>query len=116
MPMLTIHLSEEQQAKDVREELLGRGSRLVAETIGKPEEYVMVACGYSALSMGGERGNAAFVELRSIGGLDPDVNRHLSESLCTLIHETTGVPPARIYINFLDIPRSDWGWNNKTFG
>lgn len=116
MPTLTIHLSEETQTKDIREELLGRGSRLVAETLGKPEDYVMVACNYTALSMGGVRGNAAFVELRSIGGLDAAINRRLSQDLCTLVNETTGVPPERIYINFLDVPRTDWGWNNKTFG
>jgi phenylpyruvate tautomerase PptA (4-oxalocrotonate tautomerase family) len=56
------------------------------------------------------------VDLRSIGGLDDDVNRQLSQKVCRLLNETLGVPQNRIYLNFTDVPASHWGWKGVTFG
>jgi hypothetical protein len=72
MPLLkletTVVLTDEK-----RKALLASLSKIVAETIGKPEEYVMVAVSPAAILMSGKPGDAAFVDLRSIGGLSGGV-------------------------------------------
>jgi phenylpyruvate tautomerase len=104
--------------EDKRQALLASLSKIVAETIGKPEQYVMVAvaANQAALQMSGSPGNAAFVEVRSIGGLSNDVNRKLSQKVCKLLNDSLGVPANRIYLNFSDVQASHWGWNGSTFG
>jgi phenylpyruvate tautomerase PptA (4-oxalocrotonate tautomerase family) len=115
MPLLkletTVVLSE-----DKRQALLASLSKIVAEIIGKPQQYVMVAAGQAAMQMSGSPGNAAFVDVRSIGGLTGEVNRKLSKKVCELLHESLGIPPNRIYLNFTDVQASHWGWNGNTFG
>src|SRR5450759_5244557 len=109
MPLLrletTVVVSDEK-----RKGLLASLSKIVAEAIGKPEDYVMVTVIPAAILMSGKPGDAAFVDLRSIGGLDDDVNRKLSQEVCRLLNEILGVPQNRIYLNFTDVPASHWGW------
>jgi phenylpyruvate tautomerase PptA (4-oxalocrotonate tautomerase family) len=61
MPLLkletTVVLSE-----DKRKALLASLSKAVAETIGKPEQYVMVTIGQAAMLMSGNPGAVAFVD------------------------------------------------------
>src|SRR5208283_3813675 len=115
MPLLkletTVVLTEDQ-----RQALLASLSKTVAETIGKPQQYVMVAAGPAAMQMSGSPGNAAFVDVRSLGGLTDDVNRKLSQKVSQLLHDSLGIPPNRIYLNFTDVQASHWGWNGSTFG
>lgn len=54
--------------------LLAALSKIVAGMIGKPEQYVMVVISPAAIRMSGNSGDAAFVDIRSIGGLNGDVN------------------------------------------
>ena len=68
------------------------------------------------MQMSGNAGNAAFVEVRSIGGLTGEVNHQLSQKVCQLLHDSLGVPQNRIYLNFTDVQASHWGWNGSTFG
>jgi phenylpyruvate tautomerase len=95
--------------------LLATLSKTVAETIGKPEQYVMVTLSQAAMLMSGNQGKAAFVDVRSIGGLSGDVNRRLSQKLCKLLNDALGVPENRVYLNFTDVEASNWGWNGSTF-
>ena len=115
MPLLkletTVVLSEDKQKS-----LLASLSKAVAGTIGKPEQYVMVTVGQSAILMSGKPGDAAFVDIRSIGGLSHDVNRKLSDHICKLLHDSLGVPPDRVYVNFTEVDAGNWGWNGSTFG
>jgi phenylpyruvate tautomerase len=115
MPLLkletTVVLSE-----DKRKALLASLSKAVAGTIGKPEQYVMVTVGQAAILMSGKPGDAAFVDIRSIGGLTDDVNRKLSKLVCQLLHDSLGVSPDRSYLNFTDVKAGAWGWNGSTFG
>jgi len=107
----TVVLSEDKQ-----QALLASLSKIVAETIGKPQQYVMVAASQAVMQMSGTPGEAAFVDVRSIGGLTSDVNRKLSQKVCKLLNDTLGVPPNRIYLNFTEVEASHWGWNGSTFG
>jgi phenylpyruvate tautomerase PptA (4-oxalocrotonate tautomerase family) len=115
MPLLkletTVILSD-----DKRKALLASLSSIVAETIGKPEQYVMVVLSPAAIIMSGKPGDAAFADIRSIGGLGGEVNRQLSQKVCRVLKETLGVPPDRVYLNFTEVGAGDWGWNGSTFG
>ena len=115
MPLLKVEtavvLSDEK-----RKALLAALSKAVAGTIGKPEQYVMVAIGSGAILMSGEPGDAAFVDIRSIGGLTADVNRKLSQQVCKLLNDSLGIPPDRVYLNFTDVEAGNWGFNGSTFG
>jgi phenylpyruvate tautomerase PptA (4-oxalocrotonate tautomerase family) len=68
MPLLrletTVTLSKEQTRT-----VLGSLSKVVAGAIGKPKQYVMITISHSAMSMSGKAVGAAFVDIRSIGGL-----------------------------------------------
>jgi phenylpyruvate tautomerase len=115
MPLLkletTVVLSE-----DKHKALLASLSKAVAGTIGKPEQYVMVTVGQAAILMSGKPGDAAFADIRSIGGLTDDVNRKLSKQVCQLLHDSLGVSPDRVYLNFTDVKAGAWGWDGSTFG
>ena len=115
MPLLkletTVALPDEK-----RHALLTSLSKLVADTIGKPEEYVMVTVSAASVLMSGKTGHCCFVDIRSIGGLSADVNRKLSQKVCRILNETMGVSPNRVYLNFTDVPATNWGWNGNTFG
>jgi hypothetical protein len=67
MPLLkletTVALTE-----DKRQALLASLSKTVAETIGKPQQYVMATASQAAIQMSGSPGDAAFVDVRSIAG------------------------------------------------
>jgi len=115
MPLLkletTVALNEEK-----RKSLLSDLSRVMTETTGKPEQYVMVTASQSSILMSGKPGDAAFVDIRGIGGLTGGVNRQLSEKICRLLNQSLGVPANRIYLNFTDVEGANWGWDGNTFG
>jgi phenylpyruvate tautomerase PptA (4-oxalocrotonate tautomerase family) len=115
MPLLkletTVALSDEE-----KKALLASLSKIVAGMIGKPEQYVMVVANPVAMLMSGKPGDAALVDVRSIGGLGGDVNRQLAQKICGLLKESIGVPPDRVYLNFTDIAAGNWGWDGSTFG
>ena len=102
--------------EDKQKTLLSSLSKAVAETIGKPEQYVMVTISQAAMAMSGTPGNAAFVDIRSIGGLTSSVNRKLSEQICKLLNDSLGIPPDRVYLNFAEVDAGNWAWHGSTFG
>ena len=115
MPLIkvetTVVLTDEK-----RSALLAALSKIGVETIGKPEDYFMVNLGQCAFMMSGKPGEAAFVDVRSIGGLGGDVPKKLSQKICAALHESLGIPPSRIYLNFTEVAARNWGWNASTFG
>ncbi len=115
MPLLELKTSVP-IPEERREEIVRSLSRVTAEVIGKPEGYVMVTLDEVKVCMGGEVGPGAFVDVRSIGGLDGGVNKQLSKKVCALLGEELDIPSNRIYLNFTDIARSSWGWDGGTFG
>src|SRR5271157_1489512 len=103
MPLLKLSLSVKLD-EDTKTSLLQNLSKTLAEGLGKPENYVMVAIDDGvAISMSGEIGPAAFADVRSIGALDAKINKAFSKKLCTLLNEQCEIPPDRIYINYTDI-------------
>ena len=115
MPLLRLETSAA-LPEDKRKVLLASLSKAVAETIGKPEQYVMVTVSQAGMLMSGKPGDGAFVDLRSIGGLSDEVNRKLSQQVCKLLKDSLGISPDRVYLNFTDVDAGNWGWNGSTFG
>ena len=115
MPLIKLNTSvniSDSQQRDCAASL----STIISESIGKPERYVMVTIDKTPIMMSGEYGNAAFADIRSIGGLNADVKTQISRRVCALLHDTLQIPPDRVYINFADIAADNWGWNGTTFG
>ncbi|CDI02615.1 putative Macrophage migration inhibitory factor [Candidatus Competibacter denitrificans Run_A_D11] len=115
MPLLTLQTSASLSSQQ-RHDLLAPLSKIVAECIGKPERYVMVAVSEAAMLMGGAEAPAAYADIRSIGGLNNAVNRKLSEGVCRVLQEQLGIPPDRVYLGFSNVSVENWGWDSGTFG
>ncbi|WP_320170017.1 phenylpyruvate tautomerase MIF-related protein [Maridesulfovibrio sp.] len=97
------------------EEFVADLSKLVAEILGKPESYVMVAVHDKLhMSFGGSSKPTAMLALKSLG-LESAQCAGLSASLCGFMTEKIGIPADRIYIEFSDHDRSMFGWNSGTF-
>ncbi len=95
--------------------LTTRASALVAAELGKPERYVMVSAEHNpAMCFAGSDAPLAYLELKSIG-LPESATADLSQALCGLVEDATGISGDRVYIEFADAPRKMWGWNGSTF-
>lgn len=116
MPLLKLQTTETLE-QSVQDELMLGLSRVISEVSGKSEDSVMVICeeGLRAC-MAGESSDAVFADLRGIGGLDPDTNTRLAAALCSEIETRIGIPAVKIYLNFTDVPASNWGWDGRTLG
>ena len=89
-------------------------SKMVADLTGKPEDYVMtIIQSNSQMTFAGSDEPCCFIEVKSIGSLNPS---SMSKSLCGLISSKTNIKANRIYIEFIDVNASNWGFNNSTFG
>ena len=90
-------------------------SRSVAEGLGKPESYVMVAINHNPdMLFAGKSEPLAYCQLKSLG-LQESQTAALSERICLCLEKLYGIPPDRTYIEFSSPARAMWGWNNKTF-
>jgi phenylpyruvate tautomerase PptA (4-oxalocrotonate tautomerase family) len=115
MPLLQLRLSRPLD-REKKEAVLKELSRICAETLNKPEKYVMVIIDESAIIMSGEISPAAFADVKSIGGISDTVNKALSRNICTYIKDNLGIAGDRIYLNMTDVKAGNWGWNGSTFG
>ncbi len=115
MPLLKLQTSVP-VAEAKRDTLSKALSQITASAIGKPESYMMVALSEGPICMGGEVGPGAFVDIRSIGGLEPAVNKTISGQVCELLTRELEIPGNRIYLSFTNVTGVDWGWNGGTFG
>lgn len=115
MPLFKLETSAELTEKK-QADLLKALSKIISEEIGKPETYVMGSVTQSAMMMSGSREPAAFADVRSIGGLTRDVNRMIADRICSLLQKELSLEPDRVYLNFTEFTRENWGWNSGTFG
>jgi phenylpyruvate tautomerase len=116
MPLLRVDTTERLDEKR-KTALCTKLSSICAGAIGKPESYMMVVVSDgAAMSLGGKPGPAAFVDVRSIGGLSGKVNQVLSAQICAALVEAAKVPADRVYLNFTSFDAADWGHDGKTFG
>ena len=114
MPYLKVQTNHA-VATDKAAQFIRSASKLVADGLGKPERYVMVALEPPVpMVFAGSDDPTVFMELKSIG-LSETKTPKLSESLCQLVNTELGIPSDRIYIEFQDAPRKMWGWDGGTF-
>ncbi len=111
MPLIQINTS----TKSVVDDLLQKEiSKMVADLTGKPENYVMTMIQKdSKMTFAGSDEPCCFIKLKSIGSLSPS---SMSKSLCDLIASKTNIKTDRIYLEFIDVKASNWGFNSSTFG
>jgi hypothetical protein len=66
-------------------------------------QYVMVVLkGSVPMAFGGTQEPAAYGELVSIGGLNPDVNKKLSAGIASILESKLSVPKSRFYLKLYD--------------
>ena len=100
---------------DATQSLLAQASRTVAQELGKPESYVMVALEPPLpMLFGGSDAPLAYLELKSIG-LPEAKTAALSKALCELMTKQANIPQERVYIEFANAKGAHWGWNGDTF-
>jgi len=114
MPLLKIHtnlaLSQDQKAA-----LLQAMTDLVVKEMNKPREYVQAWLQSDChLQLAGSDQPNAFVELRALDLAEAQA-KPLSAAIAGLLQETLSISPDRVFINFIDMPRTMWGWNGTTF-
>ena len=112
MPFIQINTSSKSVLEDnlLQKEI----SKIVADLTGKPESYVMTMIqSNSKMTFAGSDEPCCFIKLKSIGSLNPSL---MSKSLCELIASKTNIKSNRIYIEFIDIKATNWGFDGSTFG
>ena len=112
MPFIQINTSQKSVIENdlLQEEI----SKMVADLTGKPEQYVMTLVqSNTQMTFAGSDEPCCFIKLKSIGSLNPSL---MSKSLCDLVSSKTNISSNRIYIEFIDVKASNWGFNSSTFG
>ena len=95
--------------------LLKRISKLVADVLNKPEQYVMVAIKDQVpMLFNGTDEPLVFLEIDSIG-LKANDTKQFAQQFCSFVSAELNIPSNRIYVKFFDVQRSMWGWNGDTF-
>jgi len=115
MPFIHIYTTETVE-DEVSQKLTASLSSIASEVLGKSENYVMVAISPAVMRMSSVPDQAVFVDVRAIGGLTPEVNLIVSERICELLETELNIPRERMFLNFSDVPGTDWGWAGRTFG
>ncbi len=77
-------------------------------------QYVMIVLkGSIPIAFGGTEQPAAYGELVSIGGLNPDVNKKLSAAIATVLETKLSVPKSRFFLKFYDTKASSLDFLTK---
>jgi phenylpyruvate tautomerase PptA (4-oxalocrotonate tautomerase family) len=116
MPLIKVQSSVAAPDSAVVEELLKSLSAKVAKHLGKPESYVMTSFEPGVkMSFAGTFEPVCYIEVKSIGKMNPSQTKAMSQDFCQQIQDRLGVPMNRVYIEFADAERTMWGWNGATF-
>lgn len=112
-PSLVVHTNVDMGSK--KRAFMLAASRSVAEVLKKPESYVAV-CVMDGLDIvwGGSDDDCALCRVTSLGGINLENNKALSEDVCELLAEF-GIAGTRVYVTFEDIARENMGYDSATF-
>jgi phenylpyruvate tautomerase PptA (4-oxalocrotonate tautomerase family) len=117
MPLIQLDTSCDLATREKKDTLALGLSGLAASVIGKPEQYVMaVVYDNVAMTMAGETGDCALVTVKSIGGLNRNINQTLASEVCKLLDRELNIVPERVYLTCMELPATHWGWKGGTFG
>ncbi len=117
MPLIKVQTSTAAPEQQQTEHLLKTLSASLAKHLGKPESYVMTAFEPgTTMTFGGTTEPTCYVEIKSVGTMNPEQTKAMSQEFCQQLGDTFNIPENRIYIEFADAKGSMWGWNSSTFG
>ena len=117
MPLVKINIaSKNELTLEEEKKIMHNLSRIISDSTGKSAQYIMACLNESAISMNSSEEPAAFVDIRGIGGLTPTMNKAISEKICSYLEREWSINPNRVYLTFIEVPASSWGWNGSTFG
>lgn len=116
MPLIKVQTSVAAPEKSSVETLLKDLSASLAKHLGKPEAYVMTAFEPDvAMTFAGTIAPACYIEIKSVGTMNPNLTKAMSQDFCQKVNQALGVPTDRTYIEFADAKGPMWGWNGSTF-
>lgn len=116
MPLIKVKTSIPSPDSAKVKSLLSSLSTKLAKHLGKPESYVMTAFESDIfMSFGGTFDPVCYVEIKSIGTMNPNQTKAMSQDFCSEISDNLAIAKNRIYIEFADAKGSMWGWNSSTF-
>lgn len=113
MPYLSITTSTD-LFETIQATLIHRASQLVAEGLGKAETHVAVSWQHARMQFGAADAPSGFLELRNVGAITEAARSALTRKLSQLLSKEADIPIDRIHIHFMEVLRSEWGWNGKT--
>mmetsp|Transcript_38948 Transcript_38948/g.99838 ORF Transcript_38948/g.99838 Transcript_38948/m.99838 type:complete len:118 (-) Transcript_38948:410-763(-) len=115
MPSLNVTVNVDVGESQI-EEFSAEASPILAEVLEKPEQYIMVVVIQGHIRFGGDAVSpAALASLTSIGRINNDTNKKVSEKIGGLLQKHFGVSATRYYLSFNDIARENMGYNLSTF-
>ena len=115
MPLIKLQTSVEADS-DKKDKILKELSKIVSQTTGKPEQYIMAVFENASIVMNGNQINGAFVDIRGIGGISKAINTTTSQKISQMLDRELGISVKNIYMNFTDVPGQNWGLNGGVFG
>ncbi|NJL88997.1 MAG: hypothetical protein HC916_03700 [Coleofasciculaceae cyanobacterium SM2_1_6] len=117
MPLIKVQISIPSPGQETTQALLKTLSSKLASHLGKPESYVMTMLEAGiTMTFGGTLEPVCYVEIKSVGTMNPSQTKAMSLDFCTEINKKLQIPSNRIYIEFADAKGAMWGWNGSTFG
>ena len=117
MPLIKVQTSHPAPDTNIAQKLLKNLSSKLAKHLGKPESYVMTIFEPNIMmTFAGTFEPVCYVEIKSVGTMNPSQTSTMSQDFCQEISQSLGVSINRIYIEFADAKGSMWGWNGSTFG
>ena len=109
MPYINVFTSA--KVKD-KQKFLEEISTLVSSLTNKSKRFVMAKLDDNSKMYFEDESPCCFLEIKSIGSLNPS---EMAKPISDFVYEKMGIPIDKIYISFVDVPASMWGWNGRTF-
>ena len=109
MPYINVSTSAKIEDK---KKLLEEISILVSSLTNKSKRFVMAKLDNNSEMYFEDESPCCFLEIKSIGSLNPS---EMAKPISDFIYEKMGIPIDKIYVSFVDVPASMWGWNGRTF-
>ena len=113
MPHALIYINADVN-EQVQQEIAQEAMKILAEVIGKPISYCAAQVVKSVGGFGGKVCPSAFVDVKSIGGLNKK-QEGLSNRFCTMLKQKAGIEGSCVYLNFTEMTGSNWGYDHGTF-
>ncbi len=113
MPLALIHLGTK-VADDVKAAIAKEAMKILSDVIGKPIIYCSSQVVESVGGFGGNVEPSAFIDIKSIGGLQGK-QKELSDKFCSLLESKASIKGDKVYLNFTEFTGGNWGYNHKTF-